>query len=238
MVNTTAAYHSKPPLIDIHDISCQTSYPNALFGSWSSGKEAQSWPRLSLRDLDAGHDLPAAKENASFNVISLTMSPVGFVPGAELEYIGVEITVNFLRMPKASSVPLSTSSQITLPGFVPGEPIRDRNLTFSVLTVRYSAGWHRSLPIYLREHFGPDFASGVDVIEIYGQALKTNEAGGVVYGEDWPFCIDDVLLELVEGENVHNGIGEEQGKSVTGWEKTICYDDTTCYTGQLLERSE
>jgi len=61
----------------------------------------------------------------------------------------------------------------------------------------YEPGYHASHPMPVKGLFEPSFGTGADVLEIYGAIWRLRD-GSYQEDEDQGFCIDDVVIELVE----------------------------------------
>ena len=172
------------------DIMCASSAPNALFGSRQHGAP---WPHVSLHDLALPHDHP--RDNVTFNMRSLTISPTGNIPGEPGDTL-VQILIYLIQLPNEAS------PDGGYPGMFRGEPDYIGRQVFG-LGMLFGVGPHESTLIDydLIRSVITGYGNKVDVMEIYAEKFTLNEKKQLwEIDGDWEFCIDDVKVEVVEGE--------------------------------------
>ena len=181
-----------PDLDSPIDIMCATSAPNALFGKRKPG---YPWPHISLHDLALPFDHP--RDNVTFNMKSITFSPTGTIEGENGKTL-VQIQMTLMKLPTSESRPSE------FPGIIHGEPAYSSGNGIYSIGYLWGPGSHQSVKLdfeQIREYY-KGFAANVDVIETTAIVIRYNDkANRWEQDSDWEFCLDDVSIEVVDGDN-------------------------------------
>ena len=184
-----------PDLDSPIDIMCASSAPNAIFGKRLPG---YPWPHMSLHDLTLPFHRPRA--NVSFNMLSLSLSPTGNITG-ENGNTFAQLTILLMRLPPDPPPPGTTPAW---PGLVRGQPGYSFAQHIYQIGILFGPGAHESINFSFEQwkQYIPGFGEGVDVLEMYAEVFKVNEKKRMwEVDSEWEFCVDDVRIEVVEGES-------------------------------------
>ena len=182
------------------DKTCSSSWPNSIF---ASRKEGYAWPRISLHDLSKPPSELAEdvlKSNRTFSIASLHIKATGNVTGTREDTIGV---IDFTMMklvpdPRDGPIP----PEAGFPGIVQGEPLPVSIANVTSWGLVFPPGAIEGISLNIKEIFGDEFGKGVDVIEVTSQIYRKDKKSPNFYpSEDWEFCLDDIVLDIAEGDS-------------------------------------
>ena len=206
------------------DKTCSNSWPNSIF---ASRKEGYAWPRISLHDLSKPQsDLveDVRKLDRTFSIASLYLRATGNITGSREDTIGI---IDFTEMrldpdPKKSPI----TPEAGYPGVFRGEPFYLSIGNVTSWGVFIPPGAHVGLAVDLKQIFGDDFGKGVDVIEVTSQIYRKDKQTPIFYpAEDWEVCLDDIVLEIAEGNSSKASVQSGEFLGVKGDGSKISKDD-------------
>lgn len=71
----------------------------------------------------------------------------------------------------------------------------------SYMSAFWGGDMHRGTKVDVRKLWGGRVGAGIDVMEVVGQVLRWDEGSpGRYVVEDWEVCLDDLVVEIEEGE--------------------------------------
>jgi hypothetical protein len=106
--------------------------------------------------------------------------------------------VIFIDMLKLPPDPLERNGG--WPGLVRGTPVYT-NRTAAGVGIGFFPGPHLPVRFKPTRWFGEDFGKGVDVMEMSGHLrMLVDEKTNTWSEQDWEFCVNDVVLEVTEGD--------------------------------------
>ncbi len=128
------------------------------------------------------------------------MKATGNITGSQENTIGL-IDFTMMRLdpdPRKEPIP----PEAGYPGLGRGVPFPLYIGNVTGFSVYFPAGAHEGFTLNLKQIFGDDFGTGVDVIEVTSQIYRKAEKTPYFEpAEDWEVCLDDIVLDIAEKDS-------------------------------------